>query len=122
MFTREIPRNLWIKFFDDFGNQYKGWTVNLEIFDFETGVQRETHELELAGFIIDLKESGDTVTVLIGSSPTAHVSHPIKDVRRVLIGRSDVGAGDAVKIESKDGNSVLLSFCSSRLPAKFAVP
>ena len=41
MQTREIPREQWIRYFDDFSKNHEGWIVTLEVIGSDIGDQEE---------------------------------------------------------------------------------
>ena len=43
--SKEIPREEWIRFFDDFSKQHEGWIVNWEVLGRDIGDQEKTYRL-----------------------------------------------------------------------------
>ncbi|MEW6736844.1 MAG: DUF5335 family protein [Acidobacteriota bacterium] len=114
MLTREIPRNEWPAFFDDFSRNYQGWTVTVEILNPNIGAQVEAHELPLEGITVDLKEDGkDEISIIIGEAPEDHVTHNILVPIHVWVEQTDKGDVEALQIESESGITMLLRFCST---------
>ena len=53
MATREISRNQWVEFFNDFSKQHQGWLSTLEIIRDNVGDQEEASRLPLVGISAD---------------------------------------------------------------------
>jgi Family of unknown function (DUF5335) len=116
--TREIPRNEWKSFFDAFSKQHEGWLATLEILDQELGAQEEAHELPLEG--VSLTSAGnepEAISIDLGSTSNAHVSHSIPEPAHVRVQQTSEGANAALEIEANDGTQTLLRFRSA-LPSE----
>ena len=81
MLAREIPREQWNKFFDDFSKQHEGWVVTLEVLDPDIGDQDQAEGLPLSGISADLKDRESRVEIIVGGKPEgkpeAHLTHII---------------------------------------------
>ena len=112
MFTKEIPRNQWKSFFNDFSKEFQGWTINLEVLDPEIGAQLEAHELPLEGVFADLKSDGlDRISILVGDAYQDHVTHTVIKPTHVRVEEAGRGASEILQIETAGGATTLLSFC-----------
>jgi Family of unknown function (DUF5335) len=105
MRTREIPRNQWREFFDDFSRQHEGWVATIEIAGGEThGKRVEARELPLAGVGFDQKGSEPgAVEIEVGRDPSERLTHIVHDARRVVFSHSEDEAQLRLEIESTGG-------------------
>ena len=117
MKTKEIPKNEWPKFFDNFSRKHEGWLVTLEIFGLELGAQVQERELVLAGIVDDWDEiHGNQIVIMLGEKPDDHITHSIGHPTQVSLEQTDGGADVALAIKSADGVMALLRFLSPMLP------
>lgn len=112
MLTREIPRNEWVTYFNNFSRNYHGWSVTLEVMEADIGAQVEAEQLPLQGIAVDLRSNGkDIISIIVGNDPDYHMSHSITSPTHVQIEHSD--NGEVLQIETLNGPTTLLHFCSS---------
>ena len=117
MQTKQIPKSEWPAFLDRFSRQYEGWLVKLEILNPEFGAQVEETGLALEGLTDEWDEvAGNTITIMAGNKPDAHVTHYINHPTELSLERTDEGADAALAIKSADGTTALLSFRAVVLP------
>lgn len=117
MKTRQIPKEEWGTFFDNFSRRHDGWMVTLEILDTEIGAQVEGRELTLKGIVDEWDEiKGNEIMVMVGTRPDDHVTHTIANATEVSLEQTDGGADVALAIKSSDGTTALLRFRSPLLP------
>lgn len=115
MTTREIPREEWPVFFEQFSSQHAGWLVTLDLSEREPA-QAEAHNLPLQGISLDTKGSdAGSVTVTVGSGDT-QLTHVIDDPVRVQLVETPEGAHEALEFELKDGSRARLRFRVVALP------
>lgn len=110
MQTKEIPREQWPRFFDDFSRQHQGWIVNLELHGSELGAQEEASGLPLVGISADSKDRENQIEIIVGGRPDADVTRIINTPKRVWVKSPKVVGDEALEVESKDGITTLLSF------------
>lgn len=123
MKTREIPKNQWPNFFDNFSRRHDGWQTTLEIFGPELGAQVQERELAFEGIVDESDETrGNQLIIMFGAKPDDHITHTIGDPRQVSLEQSDGGADVALQIKSADGLTALLLFRSPMLPELADVP
>ena len=108
MSTREIPRNQWPEFFNEFSRTHEGCGVTLEIFGPEIGDQVEEKSFFLSGVAAELRPAGDTIEIMLGGSPQRHLTHVIKAPTNVGFERVIPGTKGALQIKSADGLTALL--------------
>jgi hypothetical protein len=106
----EIPREQWIRFFDDFSKRHQGWVVTLEILGKDLGDQESATQLPLVGISADLKDRESSINVLVGDRPETHLTHIITKPGRVLAKEPEEPAHEALEIESGDGTKTILHF------------
>jgi hypothetical protein len=106
----EIPREQWIRFFDDFSKRHQGWIVTLEVLGQDLGDQEHASQLPLVGISADLKDREISINVLVGDRPETHLTHIINTPGRVFAKEPEEPAHEALEIESGDGTKTLLSF------------
>jgi Family of unknown function (DUF5335) len=108
--TREIPREQWIKFFDDFSKKHEGWIVTLEVIGSDVGDQEEAKGLPLVGISADLKDRENRVEIILGGRRDANLTRIIDTPKRVWLKEPEEVAHEAIEIESEDGTMTLLTF------------
>ena len=117
MQTKEIPKNEWTEFFDNFSRKHQGWLVSVEIFGTEIGAQVEQRQMALEGITDEWDEvEGNTIIIMTGAKTEGHISHSITHPTAVSLEQTDEGADAALAIKSDDGVTTLLRFRSAVLP------
>lgn len=117
MKTREIPKEEWGKFFDNFSRRHEGWMATLEILGAEIGAQVEERELALQGIVDEWDEiKGNTIMIMVGMRPNDHLTHTIGNATQVSLEHTEGGADVALAIKSADETTALLRFRSPMLP------
>ena len=107
MTTREIPRNEWTRFFNNFSSKHDGWGAELEVFGEEIGDQVEERGLFLAGITAEVTDRGDMIEIMMGGKPEVHLTHIITAPTQVGFEQTDEG-NSALQIKSADGTTSLL--------------
>jgi len=110
MATGEIPREQWVKFFDDFSKRHEGWTVTLDVLRSDLGDQKEASNLPLVGISADPKQSGSAIEIMVGGQPDAHVTRIINRPKSIWVKELERPGHEAIEIESEDGIVTLVSF------------
>lgn len=117
MKTREIPKEEWGRFFDNFSRRHEGWLMTLEIFGAEIGAQVEEQELALNGIVDEWDEiKGNAIMIMMGTKPDDHLTHTIGNATQVSLEQTDGGADVALAIKTADGTTALLRFRSPMPP------
>jgi hypothetical protein len=119
--TREIPKDLWQKFFDDFSKQHKtGWFVLLEVEGKDLGDQVEADACPFLG--ISYNPTGTlagAIDIGFGDKPDRFGSQLVEQPRRVYVADTDGGAETDIQIESADGTKTLIRLRRDRsFPSK----
>jgi len=110
MLSREIPREQWIRFFDDFSKQHEGWIVIWEVLGSDIGDQEKTKRLPLVGITADVKGDKPRIDVMVGGRLDAHVSQIIEAPKRVWFKEPEEVGHEAIEVESEDGKVTLVTF------------
>jgi hypothetical protein len=110
MQTRDIPREQWIRFFDDFSKNHEGWIVSLEVLGADIGDQEEANNLPLVGISADVKARENRVEIIIGGRPDVDVTRFIERPKHVWVKEPRVPGDEAMEIESEDGIKTILNF------------
>lgn len=110
MQTRDIPREQWIRFFDDFSKNHEGWIVTLEVLGLDIGDQEEANNLPLVGISADVKARENRVEIIIGGRPDVDVTRFIERPKHIWVKEPRVPGDEAMEIESEDGIKTILNF------------
>ena len=110
MQTRDIPREQWIRFFDDFSKNHEGWIVSLEVLGADIGDQEEANNLPLVGISADVKARENRVEIIIGGRPDVDVTRFIERPKHVWVKEPRLPGDEAMEIESEDGIKTILNF------------
>ena len=117
MRTKEIPKDEWPKFIDNFSRKHEGWLVTLEMIGAEFGAQVQERELTLQGIVHEWDEiQGNQIVIMIGEKRDDHITHRIGSPTQVSLEQTDGEADVALAIKSADGVMALLRFLSPLLP------
>src|SRR5688572_20628294 len=103
MRTREITRERWPFFLDDFTHLHQGEHVNVETMGQGVfGVKSQLCNLPLVGIVgVDPKaRSGEWIEIIAGDSPATAAIHSIPHPSRVVVAEEEDGRGVALQIES----------------------
>jgi hypothetical protein len=117
MQTRQIPKSEWPAFLDRFSRRHEGWLVKLEILNPDLGAQVQWSGLTLKGLTDEWDEAeGNSITIMAGDQPDAHVTHSICNPTEVSLELTDGGADVALSIKSGEDTRALLSFGADVFP------
>lgn len=110
MQTRDIPREQWIRFFDDFSKNHEGWIVTLEVLGADIGDQEEANNLPLVGISADVKARENRVEIIVGGRPDVDLTRSIERPKHVWVKEPRLPGDEAMEIESEDGIKTILNF------------
>jgi uncharacterized protein DUF5335 len=110
--TREIARQEWPDFFDEFSREHEGWSVTIERLDPALGDQIEVENHAFQGIVAERKGEPKVIEIFAGSTAKESSTHVIQNPARVWIEEAGENAGVAVEIESEDRVKTLLRFQS----------
>ena len=105
--TREIPREQWRAFCDDFSRKHRGEKVVVEVLDRDLGPQREAENLPFVGISADEKAGENVIAVMVGGEARDNDEHLINNPAHL---RVDEGRKPAIEIEPSDGPKTLVRF------------
>lgn len=114
MITKEISRDEWASFFDEFSRQHEGWLVTLEVLKGEGGAQLAASELPLVGITTDA--GGNSITITVDKTDGNQITQTIDAPTHVWLEETEGGAHQALEVESAKGEKVILRFRSAVLP------
>jgi hypothetical protein len=110
MATRQISRNQWVEFFNNFSKQHQGWLSTLEIIGDDIGDQEEASGLPLVGISADLKDNANRIEVILGGRPDSDLTRILNDPKTVWFKDSQEAGNEAIEIDTADGSKTVLSF------------
>lgn len=103
--TKEVSRDQWIRFFDDFGRQHEGWIVTLEVIGREVFDQEEVSGLPLVGISANVKPE-ERVVIEAGGTPEANATRIVNPPKGVWLKKPE----DTIEIEAQDGTKKVVRF------------
>jgi hypothetical protein len=109
MDSKEIPREQWRQFFDDFSKQHEDWIVTWEVLGYDLGDQEKAARLPLVGISLDAKGPEPRIDVMVGGRPDQHVTQIIRP-KRVWVKEPEQPGHESIEIESDDGRVTLITF------------
>ena len=108
--TKEIPREEWVSFFDDFSGKHRGWMVSIEEESEEIGDQEEANLLPFVGISADVKDRENRIAIMVGGKKDSDINRIIDMPDHVWFKHGLMEQYDAIDVESKDGTKTLLQF------------
>lgn len=123
MTTREIPRNQWTQFFDDFSKRHEGWMTTMEVNDpsIAAGTRTEAENLPLRGITADMKGQNDNIiSIIMGHLPDEpdHVTRFINAPTKVTLHEDQAGDSGYFEIDSQNEGKTFIHFQPAGQPAK----
>src|SRR5690349_16435399 len=109
METKEIKREEWCHFLDDFSKVHQGERAALEVSGEDVGAQPAAQALPFVG--ISAEDAGsekNAVEVFLGTEPEDHIEHLIRDPTHLWLKTAGNRGGDVLEIEAADGTKTLL--------------
>ncbi len=106
--TREIPRDQWTSFLDDFSREHRGQKATVEVLGQGQGDQHEANRLTFVGISADEKAGENVIAVMVGDKPDRHEQRLINKPTRLRV--RDEGQDDSIEIEQRDGPKTLVRF------------
>lgn len=114
--TKEIQKDEWPSYFDEFSRRYEGWLVTIELLDKELGDQIEVENKPLKGITAEREGDPRVIDIFVWKTPDEDASHIIDKPTKVWVEETGEGAVAALEIESEDHGKTLLTFRSPTLP------
>ena len=114
MKPRDIQRDEWSKFFDNFTREHRDWTITLEIIGTEIGAQIQDRELLFEGIVTEGKETATQIMIMAGETPDGHITHRIARAVQVRFDEDEQSSSALIMIKGADSITTLLKL---RAPA-----
>jgi hypothetical protein len=109
METKEITRNVWRPFLDDFSRQHQGETATIHVIGEDVGAQYEAESLPFVGITSeDAGSEKGAIAIVLGTEPNDHIDHRISDPTHVRITSTRDRVKDTLEIEAADGTKTIL--------------
>ncbi len=109
--TRDIPRDQWRKFCDDFSRQHRGRPATIEVLGDAVGAQEEVHKQPFEGISADEKDGENRIEVMIGSRPANHMTHIINHPSHLRVEEQERGKPrEVLQIEAEGQPTTLVEF------------
>jgi hypothetical protein len=109
MRTREVPRNEWASFCEQFSRIHHHKPVNMTTTERELGVQPNARDLPLIGITTEQSAGGGRqIGVMLGEATGAHLAHTIERPSHLRVAEWNDDYSAALQIESEDGSVTLL--------------
>jgi hypothetical protein len=116
MSSQKIPREQWVKFFNDFSKKHMGWITNVELMGKDIGDQLEASGLPLVGISADLKDGEHSIDISLGGQPDSDFTHIINNPQDVEFEPAEPEPSlseqphEALEVTSTDGTVTLVTF------------
>jgi hypothetical protein len=113
--VREIPRDDWEVFFDDFAGSRRGWLTTVELLA-PSGGRIQAEDAPLAGIVLDDSAgSGGEISVLVAQSSGSASENKLPAPAHVRLERSG-SASETLSIESHSGATLLIRLRAPNTP------
>jgi hypothetical protein len=110
MAKQEIPRDEWIRFFNDYSHQHQGWLATVEIKGKEIGDRIEAKGLPFQGVTFDEKGSEKgSIAVFLDKGTQEDETHIIAHPTHLRI-ENEGERERELEIEASDGTKTLIHF------------
>jgi len=113
---REIPREEWLQFLDEFSRAHAGWLVTVEERDPERGLRELAREVPLSGISAEVSAGLARGITIIAGPRDGEWTHRIDAPIRLRVNRTPEGADEGIEAESAGGSSTRVRFRSAALP------
>jgi uncharacterized protein DUF5335 len=110
MMTKEIDRQQWRVFFDQFSRRHEGWLATVEVFGPEVGDQIEVRERTLRGITADVTRTSSAISVILGATENDRLTHIVLSPFCVRVQANGEGTRESVEIRAADGATTILQF------------
>lgn len=102
-----IPREEWLKFFDEFASTNEGRLIKLESFGGDIGDEPIGRSLPLLSINYDPKEKGDVVLIAAGSKEIEY-EHTVDSPKEIWVEQDQEGHGKAMEIIGEKGDHTIV--------------
>ncbi len=110
MSTRDIPRNEWRQFFDNFSLLHEGWLTTIEVSGGDVpGHQVEAEGLPFVSISADTKGSEpDSIEISVGRDDWNQTTHFVPGAARVQFEHTGNGEAESLEIKGADGETTIV--------------
>ncbi len=106
--TIEIPKEKWIKFFDDLSKRRFGWETKIEVMNESVGDQILSDGLPLNGITFEEKSGRHELEIAVGETAGQHQTHNISNPTKVAYLDEGDFLGGVVEIEEENSTKTLI--------------
>lgn len=105
----EMAPKQWLTFFNSFSRQHEGWLASIEV---TRGAERtiELRDQPLEGISADHVNERDQIYLSFERGDGGHLTHRVRDPRKVIFRRGPDGAHAGIDITSADGTLTSVRF------------
>jgi hypothetical protein len=114
MATREIPRQEWMSFCDEFSKLHQGATATVRVVGSDVGDQDADSGMPFVGLSFESKGSErNSIAIELGADPEDHTTHWVERPAHLWLRSGDADAAGEVKIETDDGTSIIVELAET---------
>ena len=106
--TINLPKEKWVRFFDDLNKRRFGWSTKIEVMNDTIGDQVLSNGLPLNGFTVEQKGDQTSIEIALGKTIENHQSHNISNPTKVAFLGENEKNGGIVEIEEENGTKTLV--------------
>ena len=117
MSAREIPREEWPRFLDEFSRAHAGWLVTVEERAPDGAARELVREVPLSGVSTELYRGQTRGIEIIAGPRDAEWTHRIAAPARLRLNLAPEGGEEGIETESADGLRTIIRFRSA-IPAE----
>jgi Family of unknown function (DUF5335) len=104
--TREIPREEWRQYFDDFSRRLATTVASIEVTGADIGAQVEAERGVLSGVTYDDRDDIVVIALDAEGDPSAELERTVYEPQKIFV--EDDGATTVLAIEDSEGNKTLV--------------
>ncbi len=109
MATREIQREEWSQFFNNFSKQHENNLASVSEFSEEIGAQEVLHDAVFGGISADEKDGENDIVLMLGIEKDNHVERIINSPSKVWLREAESpSSSEWIDIERADGMKVVM--------------
>ena len=116
MSAREIPREEWPRFLDEFSRAHAGWLVTVEERSPDGSARELVHEVPLSGVSVELYGGQTRGIEIIAGPRDEEWTHRIAAPTRLRLNETSEGAEEGIETESIGGLRTAIRFRSAVPP------
>src|SRR5436309_341453 len=110
MHVKEIPKNQWAAFCDNFSRLHEGWPATIEVLE-DGAIQTVVRDMAFMRVEADLREGHeDLVCISAGNGAAKSMTHRVTAPSHIELQLTDDGAHEGLRVESENGMTTLVRF------------